>query len=444
LRTVCAQNSAPSPRGKVKFPQTIRYRKVEVILYGRTEANPYYRIGYHSQGKRHLLNFKTYSEAKTEAERKARELSQGSTAPALTAKQALDALTAFERLEAHRQSTGRQVTLLSAVSQFSEASARLNGRSLAEAVTGFLANVANVQRKDLSAAVEEYLAAAEPRTIARDGERPQLAPAYYSNLAIQLRRFAGTFPNTAVCDLTKAHLTKFIESLKDFAPKTRNHYRTAIKSFWAWCERRDYLSRSHRLDEADGMHAEKANHAEVGIYTPKELAILLGSATGPLQAMLAIGGLAGLRSAELLRLSWPDVWRIPGMLEVTAQKAKTRQRRLVEIVPALAQWLEPFRSCTSGPVWSEGEDVFQLAFTALCKSAGIERKANALRHSFCSYHFALHSNESLTAQQAGNSPAMVHANYKALATATDAQKWFAVAPVVPGNVIPMAPQAVNA
>ena len=42
-----------------------------------------------------------------------------------------------------------------------------------------------------------------------------------------------------------------------------------------------------------------------------------------------------LRTEELLRLTWKDVWRVPGHIEVTAGKAKTRQRRLVEICPAL-------------------------------------------------------------------------------------------------------------
>ena len=53
----------------------------------------------------------------------------------------------------------------------------------------------------------------------------------------------------------------------------------------------------------------------------------------PLRPIIAIGGLAGLRTAELLRLDWADVWRVPGHIEITAQKSKTRQRRLVEVVP---------------------------------------------------------------------------------------------------------------
>jgi hypothetical protein len=34
----------------------------------------------------------------------------------------------------------------------------------------------------------------------------------------------------------------------------------------------------------------------------------------------------------------------------------------------------------------------------------------------------------LTAQQAGNSPAMIHQHYNGLATKAEAEKWFAVMP----------------
>jgi hypothetical protein len=58
-----------------------------------------------------------------------------------------------------------------------------------------------------------------------------------------------------------------------------------------------------------------------------------------------------------------------------------------------------------------------------------------MRHAFCSYHFALHANENLTAQQAGNSPAMIHGHYKGLATKAEAEKWFDVRPMKVANVI---------
>jgi integrase len=143
--------------------------------------------------------------------------------------------------------------------------------------------------------------------------------------------------------------------------------------------------------------------------------------------VIALGGLAGLRLQEIARLNWPDVWRVPGHIEIAATKAKTRQRRLVEIVPALAAWLEPFCGL-DGKVWGDTLDNFHDLFGKLRDDVGIPARRNGLRHAFCTYHFAANANENLTAQQAGNSPAMIHAHYKGLATQADAKKWFNVLP----------------
>ena len=238
--------------------------------------------------------------------------------------------------------------------------------------------------------------------------------------------------------MSKEHLDKFIGSLDDFSAKSRNHYRAAVRQFLQWAVRKDYLTQTHRLLEADAMRPERANTAAVEFYTPGEFAALLKAAKtayATLRPIIAIGGLAGLRTSELLRLDWADVWRVPEHIEITAGKAKTRQRRLVKICPALAAWLEPYRKLTTGKLWTGHEITFQQHFVELCQQAIVEnkgkivpvtRKANGLRHSFVTYHFALHANENQTAQQAGNSPAMIHGHYKGLATKAQAEQWFNV------------------
>ncbi len=55
-----------------------------------------------------------------------------------------------------------------------------------------------------------------------------------------------------------------------------------------------------------------------------------------------------------------------------------------------------------------------------------------------SAHFALHSDEGLTAAQAGNSPQRIFAHYQGLFTKAAGKKWFAVAPAKAINVIELA------
>ena len=67
------------------------------------------------------------------------------------------------------------------------------------------------------------------------------------------------------------------------------------------------------------------------------------------------------------------------------------------------------------------EGFFHTEFTELCAGLKLSRKANGLRHSFCSYHLVHHANENLTGAMAGNSPAMIHSFYKGLATKAEAE-----------------------
>ncbi|MGH8024485.1 MAG: tyrosine-type recombinase/integrase, partial [Limisphaerales bacterium] len=418
--------------------------------YGKCKGRDSYRVAWQVAGQRRMASFPSYSLAKRHADGLVKDLAKGSQVTALHPAQARDALAALERLQTHFQSTGRRFSLLAGISAFCEADSKLNGKALGEAVEGYLHNVATVKRKDIGEAVTEFLQAKAPRTRAPDGQRAQLSKTYTRILGIRLDRFVSTFPNTAVCDLSKEHLDKFIGSLDDFAPKTRNHYRAAVGQFLRWAVRKDYLPVTHRLGEADGLRPEHANTAEVSFYTPRELAALLASADDTLRPLIAVGGLAGLRSAEMMRLEWADIWRVPGHIEITAGKSKTRQRRLVEICPALQAWLEPYRVRERGKFWPGEERSFLEHYGKLCEAAEVEqkgkkvavtRKTNGLRHAFCTYHLAAHANENLTALQAGNSPAMIHAHYKGLATKTEAEKWFSVRPAnAAANVVPFPKQ----
>jgi integrase len=345
----------------------------------------------------------------------------------LTASQSRDALTAIERLNGFYESTGRRVSLLGAVSEFVEAAAKLRGRTLGEAVANYLRTAVTVKRKDIAEAVEEFIASRKHRSESKDGKRAQMSASYATHVNSWLREFANTFPGTSVCDLSKEHLNAYTKAHTDVSAKSRNDRRATVKMFLTWAARNDYLPVNHRLFEADGMAREIVEAAETDFYRPDELQRLLDEAAADLQPALAIAGLAGLRGEEIIRLDWADVWRVAGYIEITAGKSKTRQRRLVEICPALAAWLKPCRK-KSGKVFPGGVHVYQRGFLKLRGELKIPDRRNGLRHAFCTYHFALHNNENLTAAQAGNSPAMIHAHYKGLATKADAEKWFSVMP----------------
>jgi len=441
----------------MKFPKIIRSSKtkIEVVIYGRskggdpkkdgtlTQPYPFYRVVWRAGGQRRMQSFGTYSAALDHAHEMLRELGKGSQTTVLTPGQAADALAAFERLQGYFQTTGRSVTLLAGISQFCEAAAKLKDVSLATASDGYLGTVAAVRRMDIAKAAQEFIDVRKPLTLAKEGRRPQLSAGYNYNFNMWLREFADCFPGNAVSDLTTDHLDLYFRKFAELSSKSRNERRGVVRMFLQWAARRDYLQRNGRLLEADGMKREVYEPDEIAFYSAGELSALLEAADDSMRPMIALVALGGVRLQEASRLAWADVFHVADHLEITGGKSKTRARRLIPVCPALADWLEPYRN-QSGNVWTQSLDKFHNDFAALLGLLKIAPKRNGLRHGFCTFHLAANGNENLTAQMAGNSPTMLHGNYKGLATRKEGEAWFDVKPESPANVLPMPATAVNA
>jgi integrase len=435
-RTDSAQISGSSPRKKMTFPVRVKHRKQEAVIYGKTAAYPFYRLAYRAAGRRLVKSFSTFSEARMEAEAKVRELDEGNQSSILSAREASEALAIRQAVDAYRRDAGSKVTALEAVTRYLDAARKLAGRSLADAVDAYLKTIVTLKRRDLAQAVAEFIATRAPKTVAKDGKRPAVNPIYHHNVVRILSEFAGSFPAHAVVDLTQDHLNTYIDAHAKLSPKSRNDHRAVVKMFLTWCSRRDYLPSHHRLFEADSMTRELAMSEEIDFFRPAELRALLENSTGPMRAVIALQALAGLRLEEVLRLDWRHVFGIPGYIEVSAAAAKTRQRRLVEMCPSLGAWLQSYRGMT-GKIWTQtpSNQGCITAIARLREALDIPARRNGLRHAYVTFHFALHQNENLTAAEAGNSPAMIHAHYKGLATKAEAGKWFAMKPEQPSNVV---------
>ncbi len=425
----------------MRFPKTVRYRKAEARIYGKSKHYAFYRVCAYVAGKRRMASYRTYGEAKAAADKLVREIANGSQAAALTGGQATDALAALQTLDRFYQKTGKRLSLLGAVSEYWEAAGKLDGHSLGEAVDGFLSTVATVRRKDLAEAVEEIIEDRRKKTVApREGKRPKISPEHHYNTSIWLRQFAKAFPGHAVCDLEKQHLDAYMSAYTGASPKTRNERRGIVKLFLRWCMEKDYLAATHRLFEAGGMKAEEDEPGDIEYYRPGELRLLLDNADEAdedLRPMILLAGLAGMRWREIIRLTWEECFATPGYIEVKASKSKTRSRRLITVCDSLAQWLEPYRGRT-GRIWPKSYDMIHIGLATLREAVKVPNRENGLRHAFITYHYALHADEGLTAKEAGNSPDMIHKHYKALATKDQAQAWFAVSPARPANVITLA------
>lgn len=437
-RTDSAQNQGAFPHNKVKFPVRVKHRKAEARIYGKTEGYDLYRVAHYVNGRRVTRSFASYAAAKEAAESTVRGLANGSATSALTAGQSRDALAAFDRLDGHCRATGKRLSLNSALGEYLESLRLLPpGATLTEAVRELRKNLHTVKRKALAEAVAEFNAPRELKSVAAEGERPELDPVYVADTSRMLREFSTSNTAIDVSDVTKDHVDLFLSARRKLSPKSRNHFRTTLKMFFRWCQRKDFLAKNTDLLDADGLRRDKLPGGDVEFYSPSELRAMLLNATGEMAVIFALQAFGGLREAEIFRLRWDEVWSIPGHIPVRPVRAKTSSRRLCQINDALAAWLEPHRG-KSGPVATNTvkrarkpihtKDTATWQLTKLLKRLNIPCKRNGLRHGFGTFHFALHNNANLTSSLMGNSPTVLQRDYKGLATKAEAEQWFAVLP----------------
>ena len=115
-------------------------------------------------------------------------------------------------------------------------------------------------------------------------------------------------------------------------------------------------------------------------------------------------------------------------MEVEADQAKKRRRRLVERLPALETWLAPYR-LKSGLIWEKSDGCYNSHYRKLKESQGICIKGKTLlRHSFGSYRLAMLENVGKISLEMGYSPEIVFSSYRELVEQSAAEKWFSIYP----------------
>ena len=249
------------------------------------------------------------------------------------------------------------------------------------------------------------------------------APRYLSDLRVRLGDFAKSFGDKLTAAVTTRDLDEWIHGLP-VGPQSRVNYRRVLHVLFNFACARE-LAHENPVTRTG---KPKVFAKEPGILTPAQFERLLNAADERVRPALAIGGFAGLRPAELHRLTWDAVNLEERHVSVSAKTSKTASRRLVPICDNLLAWLltAPKRV---GSVLPVSDAIGRDLFVAAREAAGIKTwPADALRHSWVTYRFALTGDAARTAAEAGHDQAVLHRHYRALATKTVAERWFAILP----------------
>lgn len=403
-------------------PLIIKVGSAEAKIYRDTNrGSTRFTVSYYDAARRRRREFYTDEEsAKTAARLAATKLQNGEvSALELTNQDRSNYLHALGLLEPF------QTRIDVAVSEYAEARKAVGASgSLLEAARFFAKHhPASLPRRKVRQVLDELLQA---KRADHKSER------YVSDLDSRLGKFAEAF-NRPVGEITCEEMQKWLIGLK-LAPRGRNNFRNNLVLLFKYARLRGYLPKNQPT-ETEGLTKAKADEADIEIFTPDQLSTLLTHADESLVLYIAIGGFAGLRTAEIQRLEWSEVKLDQGVIEVSAKKAKTGSRRLVPIQENLREWILPYAK-REGPVcWLS--TINQKAYD-FARGLELEWAQNGLRHSYASFRLADVQDAAKVALEMGNSPQMLFKHYRELVTPADAKKWWAIKPAQPGKVVTLA------
>jgi integrase len=411
---------------KPEWPREVSCGSVTVKVYKRITAsgNVGFQLVYRDSTGRKFLSFSDEATALQQAEQKARALSTvGVKAASLTDNQLQDAVTALDIAARYK------LTLTSIATRLDEFAAQVGGlANLPLAVQMFNSQNRTVKAVKLTEAIKQFLIhKGVPETVQRGTKLSR----HGRDLMLRLDKFSKAFVNGDTGSVSTASVQAWFDSLKDddgkrLSAQSVKNYKTVLANFFGYCVSRG-LAFSNPVKATDKI---KVRNGDVTVFTPADFRKLLDNAAkmpnGTL-AYLVLGGLAGLRSAEILRLDWSDIKTAEKFVVVSAGNSKTASRRTVPLCESALAWLERYKDST-GKIWPHSERHLHTNLTACAKLAGVEWQDNGLRHSAASYWFAGCNDAGRVAGYMGNSASVIHRHYRALVTPAAALEWFGLAP----------------
>jgi integrase len=237
-----------------------------------------------------------------------------------------------------------------------------------------------------------------------------------------------------------------IESvLRGQMPSVRNAFLRYLRAVLNWGIRRGYLTGN----PVGRVEFATVKRAETQIYTPEEIQRLLDDCLAQDLGLLpyrVLNIFCGIRPrGEMSRVTWADVAWTERVVKLRASVTKKGRSRYPVLSDNAMAWLEAYRAA-GGPM--EGSSRImpysQVTLDARCRAnhhrAGVRSIRNGSRHSYCSYHLAMHGKiDELTVQAGHRDPKTLWDHYYHAATKEEAQRFWSVLPkTTPSNVVTIA------
>ncbi len=238
-----------------------------------------------------------------------------------------------------------------------------------------------------------------------------------TDLATSLRSFCAAKAGSLVGEIKTRHIEHFLDG-RDVRPKRRNVLRGNLVNFFNWAIASGYAT----VNPALAVERAIEDDAPIRVLKPAQARELLRCAMNVDPRTVPYFTLAlfcGIRPAEAMALNWDDISFEQRTVHVSPQKSKTRQNRFVSIPPNALAWL---RLGGVLPCW-----FVRCRFKRFIRPRlSFKWSQDVMRHSFASYHLALHRNEASTCYEMGDNSTTLFKHYRKLVTPEQAAEFFGI------------------
>lgn len=308
-----------------------------------------------------------------------------------------------------------------------------HGASLTDAVAHYLNHL---RQKASSVSISQLK---EEFYLSKQRARKDKSPRYLKDLDQKLSAFVDSFGDQISSEVSTDSIEEWLDSLNVGSLTTVHGYFRAIRGLFNFAKRKGYVKESP-LDSIDQENI-KPHEMKVEVLTLKQASKVLSQAPARVVPSIVLGLFCGLRTVEVQRLDWSNVDLRRRQVYLPSDITKTGQARWVTISDNAVEWLRPYDQSEGSIRPAEGEEgysAFRREMSNVAKTCGIGKWKNHLRHSFASYHYALHRNmESTVAELGHQNRQITWKHYQKAVSHEDAERFWQIYPVDSSSIIAM-------
>ena len=256
-----------------------------------------------------------------------------------------------------------------------------------------------------------------------------------------LLQFMETLDDPEVHEVTTQQVKAYLDGLRakdgitKAKRKTFNNYKNDLNHFFSWSCAEDKTTNrpysfTNPVDGIASFAAKRVNEQRAKASTTAPVRIKRGMSSlmnwrdGCMVKYFALAYFAGIRpDGELQKLAKREGELInlkTGNIHIPADISKTKEERDIDISDNLMKWLKAYKKLPIVPA------NFDRLYKRARKSFKLSH--DETRHSFISFHVALHRSIGDAALQAGNSESIVKKHYRKLHTREEGGEFFSIVP----------------